>query len=111
MDGAKREPSSFVHTTSPTAGCRPNPGHLHQRLPESLAINTDRFHASPFPRLLSTYCERPSSSSCHIYLPAGQLSPPPATLTGQCAVRNTLALPECVDTVSNAFQGLAQVGQ
>src|SRR5262245_6278486 len=35
------------HPTHPTARCCPNPGHLHERLPESLAINTERFHTSP----------------------------------------------------------------
>src|SRR5438132_13039419 len=35
------------HTTHPAAWCCPDPGHLHQRLPESRTTNTERFHASP----------------------------------------------------------------
>src|SRR5262245_9363479 len=34
------------HTTHAAARCRPDPGHLHQRLPESLTANTQRFHTS-----------------------------------------------------------------
>src|SRR5262245_18967700 len=40
------------HTTHAAARCRPDPGHLHQRLPESLTINTERFHTSPLFRRL-----------------------------------------------------------
>src|SRR4029453_942311 len=34
------------HTTHAASRCRPDPGHLHQRLPESLTANTKRFHTS-----------------------------------------------------------------
>src|SRR4029453_16991677 len=34
------------HTTHAAARCRPDPGHLHQRLPESLTASTKRFHTS-----------------------------------------------------------------
>src|SRR5215472_1116323 len=87
------------HTTHAAARCCPDPGHLHQRLPESLAVNTECFHTSPL------FYRLPSLPNWVLRTAIG-----PAILAGQLAVRGTgaqpLPLPEFVNTVGNALQGL-----